>query len=62
MKLRDRTLEEIAELICGNGDQVPFLYRSSSKLTRFFRDIDTDFVHTVSKHRRLTLQILPLTH
>lgn len=46
MKLRDRTLEEIAEMICGNGDQVPFLYRSSSKLTRFFRDIDTDFVHT----------------
>lgn len=33
-------------MICGNGDRVPFLYRSSSKLTRFFRDIDTDYVHT----------------
>ncbi|MGO4739944.1 hypothetical protein AB4099_25580 [Bosea sp. 2KB_26] len=46
MKLRERTLEEIAEMICGNGDRVPFVYRSSTKLTRFFRDIDTDYVHT----------------
>jgi hypothetical protein len=32
-------------MICGNGDAVPFVYRSSSYLTRFFRDVDTDYIH-----------------
>ncbi|MES5483294.1 hypothetical protein QMZ05_11110 [Bradyrhizobium sp. INPA03-11B] len=45
MKWRQRTLDEIAEMICGNGENVPFVYRSSSYLTRFFRDADTDFAH-----------------
>src|SRR5689334_5709750 len=45
MKWRQRTLDEIAEMICGNGEGVPFVYRSSSNLTRFFRDADTDYVH-----------------
>lgn len=47
MKWRYRTLEDIADLICGNGppEEVFFPYRSSSNLTRFFRDADTDYRH-----------------
>jgi hypothetical protein len=45
MKWRQRTLDEIADMICGNGEGTPFAYRSSSYITRFFRDADTDFAH-----------------
>lgn len=45
MKWRQRTFDEIAEMICGNGEGAPFVYRSSSYITRFFRDADTDFAH-----------------
>jgi hypothetical protein len=45
MKWRKRTLDEIADMICGNGENSPFIYRSSSYLTRFFQDADTDHVH-----------------
>lgn len=45
MKWRQRTLDEIADMICGNGEGTPFIYRSSSYITRFFRDADTDFEH-----------------
>jgi hypothetical protein len=45
MKWRQRTLDEIAEMICGNGEDVPFNYRSGGYITRFFRDCDTDFAH-----------------
>jgi hypothetical protein len=45
MKWRQRTLDEIADMICGNGEGGPFVYRSSSYITRFFRDADTDFAH-----------------
>ncbi|OAE98606.1 hypothetical protein AYJ54_34220 [Bradyrhizobium centrolobii] len=45
MKWRQRTLDEIADMICGNGEGAPFVYRSSSYITRFFRDADTDFAH-----------------
>ena len=47
MKFRRRTLDEIAEMICGNFPQEEsyFPYRSSSYLTRFFQDADTDFTH-----------------
>ena len=45
MKLRKRTLDEIADMICGNVEGTPFVYRSSSYITRFFQDVDTDFVH-----------------
>jgi hypothetical protein len=45
MKWRQRTLDELAEMICGNGEGSFFPYRSSSYITRFFRDADTDFAH-----------------
>jgi hypothetical protein len=53
MKWRERTLEEIADTICGNfsADQSSFLYRSSSYLTRFFRDAGTDYMHDGSSRK-----------
>jgi hypothetical protein len=48
MKWRDRTVQEIAEMICipqGTEGTSFFTYRSSSYITRFFRDADTDYVH-----------------
>lgn len=47
MKFKDRTLRQLADLICGNGDQItyPFPYRSSSFLTEFFQDCETDYSH-----------------
>ena len=45
MKWRQRTLDDIADMICGNGEGTPFVYRSSSYITRFFREADTEFTH-----------------
>ncbi len=48
MNFRRRTIDGIAELICGNcaeGETGYFPYRSSSYLTRFFQDADTDYEH-----------------
>ena len=45
MKFKSRTLSQIATMICGNDDPGFFEYRSSSYLTRFFEDCDTDFRH-----------------
>jgi hypothetical protein len=47
MKFKSRTIESIADMICGNSedDQSFFIYRSSSQLTRFFHNCDTDYAH-----------------
>ncbi len=47
MKFRRRTLDELAEMICGNAstDTSLFPYRSSSYLSRFFEDADTEYRH-----------------
>jgi hypothetical protein len=48
MKFKQRTLMRLADMICGNakeGKPNPFQYRSSSYLTEFFRDCDTDYAH-----------------
>jgi hypothetical protein len=47
MLFKQRTLAQIADMICGNYDQetTVFKYRSSSRLTEFFQDCDTDYVH-----------------
>ena len=58
MKWKARTLDGIAEMICGNGETSPFVYRSSSYLTRFFRDADTDFVHDGSTRAAWVSSIL----
>src|ERR1035438_10350130 len=48
MKFKQRTVWAIADMICGNtetGKEPLFPYRSSSVITRFFADCDTDYVH-----------------
>lgn len=52
MRLTKRTISKLAEMICGasgNGLQSyewkNFPYRSSSELTRFFRNCDLDYIH-----------------
>jgi hypothetical protein len=47
MVFKQRTLMQIADMICGNykDEESFFPYRSSSYLTEFFRDCDTDYVH-----------------
>lgn len=47
MRFKQRTLDQIADMICGNlqNEKAFFVYRSSSYLTQFFQDCDTDFRH-----------------
>ncbi|QLA20762.1 hypothetical protein [Desulfolutivibrio sulfoxidireducens] len=47
MPFKRRTLSQIAEMICGNSGETEcyFRYRSSSFLTEFFQDCETDFRH-----------------
>jgi hypothetical protein len=47
MQFKARSLRELADMICGNFDAETsnFRYRSSSYLTEFFQDCDTDFAH-----------------
>ncbi len=41
---RSAALDKIASFICGDPP-LPFLYRSSSKLTTFFTGLDLDYIH-----------------
>lgn len=47
MEFKQRTLMQIADMICGNFNEEEsfFQYRSSSRLTEFFYDCDTDYAH-----------------
>lgn len=47
MEFKKRSLMQIAEMICGNfkHEETFFRYRSSSDLTEFFQDCDTDYEH-----------------
>lgn len=47
MKFHKRTLDQIADMICGNpnAEGSLFQYRSSFYLTKFFQDAETDFTH-----------------
>lgn len=47
MQFKQRTLMQIADMICGNfpPETSFFPYRSSSRLTEFFYDCDTDYAH-----------------
>ena len=56
----ERTLDKIAELICGNGEQYP-VYRSSSNLTAFFARAGLHrFVHDGSTRQRWVLECLKI--
>jgi len=46
MRLSTRTIGDLAELICGNKPLAEnFPYRTSSGLTKFFRNCDLNFIH-----------------
>jgi hypothetical protein len=54
MEFKERTLTQIADMICGNSEPgVPcfFRYRSSSYLTEFFEDCDTVYRHDGSTRK-----------
>jgi hypothetical protein len=53
MEFKDRTLGQIADMICGNfeADQSFFRYRSSSYISEFFEDCDTDYRHDGSTRK-----------
>ena len=47
MQFKQRTLKQLADMICGNFPEPEsfFPYRSSSRITEFFQDCDTDYEH-----------------
>lgn len=51
MKIGAAGLMKLAEMICGDSPFDCFPYRSSSNLTRFFIDLDLDYVHNGSTRR-----------
>jgi hypothetical protein len=60
MEFKQRTLSQIADMICGNfpPETSHFLYRSSSKITQFFEDAGTNYVHDGSTRSRWVAQTL----
>lgn len=60
MEFRKRSLMQIADMICGNfkAEESFFRYRSSSYLTEFFRDCDTDYEHDGSTRNYWVAEIL----
>ncbi|MBB0242694.1 hypothetical protein FNQ90_00865 [Streptomyces alkaliphilus] len=53
MNFKQRTLAQIADMICGNfpAEETFFVYRTSSQLTEFFSDIETDYAHDGSTRK-----------
>ena len=61
MKFKDRTINQLASMICGNpdyGSSDAFPYRSSSYLTRFFEDAETHFKHGGETRSRWVADVL----
>jgi hypothetical protein len=63
MKLNERTLANIAIMICGDKDQKAgknFMYRSSSRLTGFFADCGLHYVHDGSTRKYWVIDVLKM--
>jgi hypothetical protein len=58
MKIGRPAILKLAEMICGNEAFSHFPYRSSSQLTKFFIDIDLDFVHNGSTRHIWVQEVL----
>jgi hypothetical protein len=58
MKIGRPAIMKLAEMICGNEAFTHFPYRSSSFLTKFFIDIDLDFVHDGSTRHVWVQEVL----
>ncbi len=57
VKFRRRNLEALADLVCGN-DTEHFPYRSSSQITDFFTELETDWIHDGSTRHRWVADVL----
>ena len=57
MKLKKKTINEIADMICGNENNY-FIYRSSSYLTEFFEECGLNFVHDGSTRKWWVVGVL----
>lgn len=53
-----KTLEQIAEFICGNNESIHPEYRSSSKITKFFHNIGLPYIHDGSTRAKWVLERL----
>jgi hypothetical protein len=51
-------ITRLAEMICGDAPFDFFPYRSSSSLTRFFVDLDMEYVHDGSTRRHWVNDVL----
>jgi hypothetical protein len=58
MKLGAASILKLSEMICGDNPFDFFPYRSSSYLTRFFVDLDLDYVHDGSTRRAWVRNVL----
>jgi hypothetical protein len=58
MKIGAAAIAKISEMICGDPPFQFFPYRSSSYLTRFFVDLDLDYVHDGSTRRVWVREVL----
>jgi hypothetical protein len=67
MKFRRRNSEALADLVCGNlgsydpapGDEPKYFpYRSSSHITEFFQELDTEWTHDGSTRHRWVADVL----
>jgi len=60
MEFKKRSLMQIADMVCGNfkAEESFFHYRSSSYLTEFFQDCDTDYVHDGSTRNQWVAETL----
>jgi hypothetical protein len=60
MVFKDRTLAQLADMVCGNfqESETLFRYRSSSCLTEFFQDADTDYRHDGSTRKWWVVETL----
>ncbi|MFO7592656.1 MAG: hypothetical protein R6X15_01240 [Pseudomonadota bacterium] len=58
MKIGAAAITKLSEMICGDDPFNFFPYRSSSYLTRFFVDLDLDYVHDGSTRRVWVREVL----
>jgi hypothetical protein len=58
MKFKDRTLMEIADMVCGNPGTSFFRSRSSKYITEFFSDSGTEYRHDGSTRNRWVAETL----
>lgn len=58
MKIGAAAITKLSEMICGDEPFVFFPYRSSSYLTRFFVELDLDYVHDGSTRRVWVREVL----